>query len=172
MALVVYGLVPDYATLDRIVSGLEHRGFGPDAISVVMPEDAKHTLTHERHSKAPEGAVAGGTIGGVAGGITGLLAGIGVLAIPGLGPLIAAGPLLAALSGLAVGGVAGSFAGSLVGLGIPELEAKQYAERLARDDILVATHVEDPGAAAQAEQAMRDLGATNIASTRDDTDAA
>src|SRR5256885_16152028 len=96
-----------------------------------MPDTGgRHDVGHVKATKAPEGATTGATAGGVTGGVLGLLAGIGTLAIPGVGPLIAAGPIMAALSGAAVGATAGGIAGGLIGLGIPEIEAKRYEEKL------------------------------------------
>ena len=87
-------------------------------------------FAHEKHTKAPEGAAIGGSVGLGTGAVLGLLAGIGALAIPGVGPLIAAGPIMGALSGAAVGAATGGLAGALIGLGIPEYEAKRYEGKI------------------------------------------
>lgn len=121
-----------------IVQGLKARGFVGDQISVLLPNQLGSTqFAHEAHTKAPEGASIGASAGGVAGGLLGLLAGIGTLAIPGLGPLIAAGPILATLSGIAAGGALGGLGGALVGMGMTELEAKLYEGRLREGHVVV-----------------------------------
>lgn len=141
---VVFGLVPDRAIAETIVTDLHRAGFENGDISLLMPDDgvARDVVLSE-HTKAPEGAVAGGTTGGVVGGTLGLLVGIGVLIVPGLGPLVAGGPIVAALSGAAVGAAFGSLAGLLVGLGIPELEAKVYEGKVKLGSGLLAVHVDD-----------------------------
>lgn len=121
-----------------IVQGLKARGLSGDQISVLLPSHIGGSqFVHEAHTKAPEGAAIGASAGGVAGGLLGLLAGIGTLAIPGLGPLIAAGPILATLSGIAAGGTIGGLGGALVGMGMTELEAKLYEGRLREGHIVV-----------------------------------
>lgn len=129
---------------ESIVSRLHSAGFSYGDISVLMPETGSfHEVGHEKSTKAPEGAAAGASTGGVVGGTIGLLAGIGSLAIPGLGPFIAAGPIMAALSGAAIGATVGGVAGTLVGLGIPEYEAKAYDGMLRQGRALVSVHTED-----------------------------
>jgi hypothetical protein len=131
-------IVPTEAQADRIVYGLRSAGFNNADVSVVMPDAcANKDLGHEKHTKAPEGAAAGTATGMVLGGALGWLAGVGALAIPGLGPFVAAGPIMAALSGAAIGGATGGTAGSLIGLGIPEIEAKQYETKLKDGNILL-----------------------------------
>src|SRR6185503_3754345 len=118
-------------------------GFTPNDVSVLFPDkQGTKDFAHEHNTKAPEGAVAGAGTGGVLGGTIGLLAGIGALAIPGLGPFIAAGPLMAALSGAAAGAAVGGITGALIGLGIPEIEAKKYEGKLRGGNILLAVHVD------------------------------
>lgn len=137
----VIGIVDSQANAERIVDEVQRAGVAPGDISVLMPDKSgTRDFAHEHNTKAPEGAVAGAGTGGVIGGTLGLLAGIGALAIPGVGPLIAAGPLLAALSGAAAGATVGGIAGALIGLGIPELEAKTYEGKLKSGNILVAVH--------------------------------
>ena len=127
-----------------IVDELRVVGFSINDISVLYPDKSgSHDLVHEQHSKAPEGAATGASVGGVVGGTLGLLAGIGTLAIPGIGPFIAAGPIMAALSGAAVGATVGGIGGTLVGLGIPEYEAKQYEGKIRDGKILISVHTED-----------------------------
>ena len=119
-------------------------------------------FAHEHNTKAPEGAVAGAGAGGALGGTLGLLAGIGALAIPGLGPFIAAGPILAALSGAAAGAALGGLTGALVGMGIPEMEAKQYEGKIKSGNILISIHVEDAEARTDAKKTLERHGATDI----------
>jgi hypothetical protein len=121
-----------------IVQALKSRGFGTEEISVLLPNHLGTTqLAHEAHTKAPEGASIGAATGGVVGGLVGLLAGIGTLAIPGLGPLIAAGPILATLSGMAAGGAIGGISGALVGMGLTEVEAKLFEGRIREGHIVI-----------------------------------
>lgn len=141
-------------------------GFSTDDISVLVPEDsAVRTIVHEKSTKAPEGVTAGVSAGGVLGGTLGLLAGIGALAIPGLGPLIAAGPLMAALSGAAVGATVGGIGGALVGMGIPEIEAKQCEGKVRSGSILLSVHTEDAKELHRAKDVLSGNGAEDIAST-------
>lgn len=143
MADVVYGIAKTEAQAERIVNELEAAGFDYGDISVLLPDrTGTRDFAHEKGTKAPEGAAAGAGTGGLLGGALGLLAGIGSLAIPGVGPLIAAGPILATLSGAAVGATVGGIAGALVGMGIPEYEAKLYEGRLRDGNILISVHAE------------------------------
>src|SRR5690349_18906127 len=140
----IIGLVNSQAQAERIVDQLQSAGFSSNDISVLFPDkQGTRDFAHEKNTKAPEGAVTGASAGGVVGGTLGLLAGIGALAIPGLGPFIAAGPIMAALSGAAAGATVGGIAGALIGLGIPELEAKQYENKIKNGNILMSVHVED-----------------------------
>jgi len=133
---------------------------------VLLPDRAgPRDFAHEEHSKAPEGAAAGVIAGGVAAGVLGWLAGIGTLAIPGVGPLIAAGPIMAALSAAAVGGAIGGMAGALVGFGIPELEAKQYEGKVKDGNILISVHTEDSKERKAAMEIFDDAHASDIAYT-------
>lgn len=128
----VYAIAISEGQANQIVDNLTKSGFSSNDISVLFPDkDTTHEFSHEKNTKAPEGAITGVATGGVLGGTLGLLAGIGALAIPGVGPFIAAGPLLAALSGAAAGATVGGIAGALIGLGIPEIEAKRYENRIA-----------------------------------------
>ncbi len=159
----VLGFVTTRAQAEAIVSNLQSEGFGTNDISVLFPDtQGTHDFAHEKHTKAPEGAVAGVGAGGAIGGTLGLLAGIGALAIPGLGPFIAAGPILAALSGAAAGAAVGGVAGALVGMGIPELEAKQYEGKLKQGNILLSIHVEDGNERTRAKKVLEVGGATDI----------
>jgi hypothetical protein len=144
MSKAVVCVASSMAQADGIVSDLRLAGFPDSDISVLLPDpNSARDIGHEKHTKAPEGAAVGAGTGGVLGGAIGLLAGIGTLAIPGLGPFIAAGPILAALSGAGAGAAVGGLTGGLVGAGFPEYEAKQYEEKLRRGSILVAVHTED-----------------------------
>jgi len=135
----VYAIATSESQANRIVDGLTNSGFSANDISVLFPDKSTtHEFSHEKNTKAPEGAVTGAATGGVLGGALGLLVGIGALAIPGVGPLIAAGPLLTALSGAAAGATVGGITGGLIGLGIPEIEAKRYENRIAEGNILIS----------------------------------
>ena len=129
---------------EQIVDSLKSNGFSPNDISVLFPDkETNRDFAHEKNTKAPEGAVTGAGTGGVLGGALGWLVGIGALAIPGVGPFIAAGPIMAALSGAAIGAAAGGIAGGLIGLGIPELEAKRYEAKIKSGNILISVHTEN-----------------------------
>ena len=163
---VVIGIVDAEIQAENIVQRLEKDGFATSDISAIFPD--KHgakDFAHEHNTKAPEGAVAGVTGGGVLGGTLGLLAGIGALAIPGFGPFIAAGPLMAALSGAAAGAAVGGIAGALIGMGIPEIEAKKYEGKLRGGNILLAAHVDDAEQEKRVREIFRRDGAHDISST-------
>ncbi len=162
----VFGIVKTYAEAEFVVQELKRGGFVESDISALFPDQAgTRDFAHEKHTKAPEGAVAGAGTGGVAGGTLGLLAGIGALAIPGLGPLIAAGPLLAALSGAAVGAAVGGLTGALIGMGIPELEAKQYEGKIRDGNILISVHTEDGKQVDRAKDIFKRLHVSDVSST-------
>jgi hypothetical protein len=159
----VIGLVASHAQAERIVSELQNAGISKSNISALFPDkDGTRDFAHEQHTKAPEGAVAGVSAGGVVGGTIGLLAGIGALAIPGLGPFIAAGPIMAALSGAAAGAAVGGISGALIGMGFPELEAKQYEGKIANGNILLSVHVKDTEEDARAKKILQQGGAVDI----------
>src|SRR5216684_5090925 len=144
MAKAVFCIAKSEEQATQIVNQLKEAGFSNDDVSVLLPDRAgSRDFAHEHHTKAPEGAAAGAVVGGLAAGALGWLVGIGSLAIPGVGPLIAAGPIMAALSGAAAGGAVGGIAGALVGLGIPEYEAKQYEGKVKNGNILISVHTED-----------------------------
>lgn len=128
-------------------------------------ESTSHDFAHEKNTKAPEGAVTGAGTGGVIGGALGWIAGIGALAIPGFGPFIAAGPIMAALSGAAIGATAGGVAGGLIGMGIPEIEAKRYEGKLQDGNILISVHTEDADEITRAEDIFTHAGAEDICTT-------
>src|SRR5438477_3473519 len=159
----VFGLYKTGLQVEDAVDQLKASGFRNTDISVLFPENVgTKDFAHKKDTKAPEGATAGATSGAVIGGALGWLAGIGALAIPGLGPLIAAGPILAALSGAAVGGAAGGLTGALIGLGIPEYEAKQYESKLRQGNILLCVHTDDSEEASLVRQIMTEEKAEDI----------
>jgi hypothetical protein len=163
MATSVYCLSSSTSQASAIVASLKTAGFSDNDISVLMADrSGTRDFAHEQHTKAPEGAVAGAGIGGTTGGVLGLLAGIGTLAIPGVGPLIAAGPIMAALSGIAVGATVGGLTGALIGMGIPELEAKRYEGKLASGNVLLSIHAEDSDEVKRAKDILEAQGATDI----------
>ena len=149
MSKSIVGIANSTSQVEATVSGLQNDGLVlASDISLLMPDSGPNAgdtpeLGAVKATKAPEGATTGALSGGAIGGTVGLLAGIGALAIPGLGPFIAAGPIMAALSGAAAGATAGGVVGGLVGLGIPEYEAKAYEDRIKKGGYLVAVHVED-----------------------------
>jgi len=162
----VIGLVNSQPQAESIVNELRRAGIPTEDVSALFPDKSTtRDFAHEKNTKAPEGAIAGVGAGGVIGGTLGLLAGIGSLAIPGLGPFIAAGPIMAALSGAAAGATVGGIAGALIGLGIPELEAKRYAGKVQGGDILLSVHVDSSDEASRAKQILETGGATDVATT-------
>lgn len=151
---------------DRIVCQLKASNFSSNDMSALFPDKGTtRDFAHEKNTKAPEGAVTGASAGGIIGGTLGWIAGIGALAIPGVGPFIAAGPIFAALSAAAVGAAVGGIAGGLIGLGIPEFEAKRYEGRIKEGNILLSIHVESSEEIARAKQIFEDCGAQDICTT-------
>ena len=151
---------------DGIVGQLKTANFSNNDISVLFPDKGTtRDFAHEKNTKAPEGAVAGAGTGGVIGGALGWIAGIGALAIPGVGPFIAAGPIMAALSGAAVGAAVGGIAGGLIGLGIPEIEAKRYEGKVKAGNILISVHTENSGEIARAKDIFTKASAQDICTT-------
>ena len=162
----VYGIANTTQQANAILERLQKTGFLNDDISVLFPDtQGARDFAHERNTKAPEGAAAGGVAGLGVGGAIGLLAGIGALAIPGVGPFIAAGPIMGALSGAAVGGAAGGLIGGLVGLGVPEFEAKRYEGKVRSGNILISVHTEDAKCRARAKEILESAGANDISSS-------
>ena len=142
--IAVFAIFRSREAVEEAVEALQAGGFRSTDISVLFPEnEGTKDLAHEKHTKAPEGAAAGTVTGGAIGGILGGLIGIGLIAIPGLGPLVAAGPIIAALTGVGSGTVVGGVIGALVGLGIPEYEAKRYEGKLREGNILISVHVDN-----------------------------
>jgi hypothetical protein len=165
MAKAVFCIATTYEQAETIVDGLKNAGFANNDISVLLPDnEGTRDFAHEKNTKAPEGAVTGAGTGGVLGGVLGWLAGIGSLAIPGIGPFVAAGPIMAALGGAAVGATVGGLTGALVGLGIPEYEAKQYEGKLRQGNILISVHSENSPETDKAKNIFETAGAHDIAS--------
>ena len=162
----VLGIYPDYASVETAVDVFKQAGFRSKDISVLFPEKAgSKAFAHDKGTRAPEGAAAGAGTGAVLGGTLGWLVGIGTLAVPGLGPFIVAGPLMAALAGMGVGGAVGGIAGALIGLGIPEHEARRYEVRVKEGAILLSVQSDDSDWRKRAEEILQQTGAHNISST-------
>jgi hypothetical protein len=162
----VFGIYPTYASVENAVQTLVSEGFRKEDISVLMPENVgTKDFAHEKGTKAPEGAATGAGTGGVVGGVLGVLAGIGVLAIPGLGPFIAAGPIMAGLAGLGAGAAVGGIGGALIGMGIPEYEAKRYEGRVKEGGILLSVHSDNSDWTKRAKGILERTGAHDISST-------
>jgi hypothetical protein len=163
----VLGIYSTRVAVENATDSLMRAGFSAADISVLMPESlggAKDMGT-EKGTKAPEGTAAGVTAGGVIGGTLGVLAGVGLLAIPGLGPFIAAGPIMAGLAGLGVGGAVGGVTGALIGMGIPEFEAKRYEGCLQKGGILLSVHCDTAGEITRAKEVLKASGAEDVSST-------
>ena len=164
--IVVFGLFESRSQIEAAIDGLRAEGFRETDLSALLPDKAgTKELAHEKHTKAPEGALAGAATGGVLGGTLGLLVGLGALAIPGLGPFIAAGPIMAALAGAGAGGAVGTLTGSLIGLGIPEYEAKRYESFLNKGGALLAVHADNADWAKRARATLDRFGAKDIDKT-------
>jgi hypothetical protein len=164
--VAVFGIYPTAATAEAAVDRLLAAGFSNGAISVLLPDDeTSRAFAHEKNTKAPEGTATGVTAGGVIGGTLGLLAGIGALAIPGVGPLIAAGPIMGALAGLGVGGAVGGIVGALIGMGIPEYEAKRYEGRVKDGGTLLSVHCDTGDQVNIAKSILKESGAEDISSS-------
>jgi heat induced stress protein YflT len=161
----VFGIYPTTAKAEYAVDQLVATGFAQQDISVLLPDNqSSKEFAHEKNTKAPEGTAAGVTAGGVVGGTLGLLAGIGALAIPGVGPIIAAGPIMGALAGLGVGGAVGGLVGALVGMGIPEYEAKRYEGRIKDGGVLLSVHCDTSAEIDSAKEILKHSGAEDISS--------
>ncbi len=161
----VFGIFKTTAQADRAVSRLLSVGFSNSDISLLSSDNNSfRELATEKNTKAPEGTTTGAVAGGVVGGALGLLAGIGALAIPGVGPLIAAGPIMGALAGLGAGGAVGGVVGMLVGMGIPEYEAKRYEGRVKEGGILLSAHCDTSAEIDRAKTILEQSGAEDISS--------
>jgi hypothetical protein len=161
----VFGIYGTGEAAEDAVDVLIGAGFASGDISVLLPDTrSSREFAHQKDTKAPEGTAAGVTAGGVIGGALGVLAGVGALAIPGLGPFIAAGPIVAGLAGLGVGGAVGGLVGALIGMGIPEYEAKRYEGRVRDGGTLMSVHCDTAEQVRAAKALLRDTGAQDIAS--------
>jgi hypothetical protein len=162
----VFCIATSRGQADDIVSQLKAANFSNNDISVLFPDkDTTRDFAHEKNTKAPEGVATGASTGGVIGGALGWVAGIGALAIPGVGPFIAAGPIIAALSGAAVGAAVGGIAGGLIGLGIPEIEAKRYEGKIKKGNLLLSVHTENSDEISRAKDIFTKAGAQDICTT-------
>jgi hypothetical protein len=165
--LVAYGIYADRPSFDRALESLRSAGFRNSDVSAILPERDLTTkdLAHEIHTKAPEGIAAGAGAGAAVGGVLGWLVGVGALAIPGIGPLVAAGPIVAALAGAGAAGATGGLVGGLVGAGIPEVEAKRYAGRIKDGGYLISVHCDDNQWAKRAEEILEATGGKHVVKT-------
>ena len=162
----VFCIATSRSQAEHIVEELKLANYSNNDISVLFPDkETSRDFAHEKNTKAPEGAVAGASTGGVLGGALGWIVGIGALAIPGVGPFIAAGPIVAALSGAAVGAAVGGIAGGLIGLGIPEIEAKRYEGKIKKGNLLISVHTENADQIACAKEIFTAAGAEDICTT-------
>ena len=162
----VFGIYSTREAVERAADAIVNAGFSTSDISVLLPENlGSRAIGTEKSTKAPEGATAGGTTGALLGGALGMLAGIGALAIPGVGPLIAAGPIMATLAGAGIGGAVGGIAGALVGLGIPEYEAKRYEGRIQKGGILLSVHCPSSDDVKRAKEIIERTGGEDVSST-------
>jgi hypothetical protein len=161
----VFGIYPDRFAVEEVVEHLRAAGFRNTDISVLFQDNqGTKDFAHEKNTKAPEGVTTGVVAGGIAGGVLGWLVGIGALAIPGLGPLIAAGPIVAALAGAGAMGTVGGFVGALAGMGIPEYEAKRYEGRIRDGGVLVSVHCDSSDWVKRAKEILEQTGGQDIAS--------
>lgn len=166
MAKAVFCIANSEFQAEGIVSELKISGFSDNDISVLFPDKTgTKDFAHEHSTKAPEGAATGAGTGGVVGGALGWLAGIGALGIPGAGPFIAAGPIMAALGGAAVGAAVGGIAGALIGMGIPEFEARRYEGKIRAGNILISVHTENSREGKRAREILEQAGAQDISTT-------
>ena len=166
MKKAVFGIAKTESQAINIANQLQSAGFSANDISVLFPDKTgTRDFAHEQHTKAPEGAATGAGSGAVLGGALGWLVGIGALAIPGVGPFIAAGPIMAALAGAGAGAAAGGLTGALIGMGIPELEAKQYEGKVRSGNILMSVHAEDREEVTRAKEILKNGGAEEISYT-------
>ncbi len=162
----VFGIYRDRQRAEEAVDALRSAGFRNSDVSALLPDNVgTKDFAHEKKTKAPEGATTGVTSGAVLGGALGWLAGVGTLAIPGLGPFIAAGPILGTLAGAGAGGAVGGLIGALVGMGIPEYEAKRYEGRVREGGILLSVHCDNSDWVSRAKEILKKTGAQDVAST-------
>jgi hypothetical protein len=166
---VVYGLFETRAALETAVGRLKSEGFLSSDISALLPTvEGSKEFAHQKETKAPEGATTGAATGAVLGGALGWLVGIGTLAIPGIGPFVAAGPILATLGGLGIGGALGGIAGALVGMGIPEYEAKRFESSVKEGGMLLSVHAGTGEWVDKAKSIFKECGAHDVSSTTEE----
>jgi hypothetical protein len=167
---VVYGIFDYKGELEECVTELKNASFRSDDVSVLMPSGGdQETFGHEKSTKAPEGAAIGTSAGAVFGGALGWLVGAGTVALaPAFGPLVAAGPILAALAGVGAGGALGGLAGALIGAGIPEYEAKRYENFLKKGGMLLSVHADDSKWADKAKRILEQSAAHDVAVTSEE----
>src|SRR5678815_1612731 len=165
--LVAYAIFPDRSNFEAALEALRDAGFRNSDISAIIPERDRTTkdLAHEINTKAPEGIATGAGTGAAVGGVLGWLVGIGAIAIPGIGPLVAAGPVVAALAGAGAAGATGGLVGGLIGAGIPEIEAKRYAGRIREGAYLISVHCDDSKWAKRAEELLESTGGRDVVKT-------
>jgi len=162
----VFGIYRDRGHAEQAVDTLRAAGFRNSDVSVLLPENVgTKDFAHEKNTKAPEGTTTGAASGGLLGGALGWLAGIGALAIPGVGPFIAAGPIMGALAGVGVGGAVGGLVGALVGMGIPEYEAKRYEGRVREGGVLLSVHCDSSDWVKRAKEVLKETGADDVSSS-------
>ncbi|MGH9583041.1 MAG: DUF3341 domain-containing protein [Bryobacteraceae bacterium] len=162
--IAVFGIYPSRENAENGVDRLVAAGFRHEDVSVLMQDNVgTKDFAHEKHTKAPEGTTTGALAGGIIGGTIGGLIGVGLIAIPGFGPLLAAGPVIGALTGVGSGGFVGGFVGALVGMGIPEYEAKRYEGRIKEGGILLSVHCDDEKWERKAKEVLKGTGAEDIA---------
>ncbi len=165
-----FGIFSSRSSVDHAVDVLKQNGFRNNDISVLMPsKQGTEDFAHQKDTKAPEGATTGATTGAVLGGGLGWLVGIGALAIPGIGPFVAAGPIMAALAGAGVGGAVGGISGALIGMGIPEYEAKRFEGFVKDGGILLSVHVDDSEWQKKAKELLEQCGARDIATAGEES---
>lgn len=163
--IAVFGVYRARRDVENTVQALQDAGFRNEDVSVLFSDTTgTKDFAHEKHTKAPEGSTAGAGTGAVIGGALGWLTGIGALAIPGVGPFIAAGPIVAALAGIGAGSVIGGVAGALIGMGIPEYEAKRYEGRIKEGGILLSVHCDNSDWKKKALEILKQSGAEDIGS--------
>jgi hypothetical protein len=169
----VFGIFANRAQCELAADELVGFGFSPADLSVLLPENLGNAtnVAVEKSTKAPEAATAGAASGATVGGALGLLAGLGALAIPGVGPFLVAGPLIGALAGIGLGGAVGGFAGALIGLGIPEYEAKVYEGRLQKGGILFAAYCDSPAEVQSAKETLTRTGADDVSEASESSSA-
>lgn len=166
----VFGIFPSRSRLESSIDALRISGFRAVDISVLLPENlGNKDIAIEKTNKSPEGVATGAASGAVLGGTLGWLAGVGMLAVPGIGPFIAAGPIMAALAGLGAGATVGGITGGLVGFGIPEFEAKRFEGRVKSGGILLSVHCDDSEWSSKAKRILAATGAEDISSSSEST---